>query len=90
MRDIGQRRKPPYAGLIHWYWIPETQTHIGLFDGADEDAGFDIDGGRWQTVCEEHGSICSHETKADARASTGLAEWCEECMDIYDARKETP
>jgi hypothetical protein len=38
----------------------QTGTTVGFYDG--EEAGMDTSGGRWQTVCEEHGNVCSHLT----------------------------
>jgi hypothetical protein len=38
------------------------------------------DGGRWQTVCEEHGGVISYETLAAAREfAPHPEEWCEYC-----------
>jgi hypothetical protein len=57
----------------------ETGHLVGLYDGITE--GMDTDAGRWQTVCEEHGWIISHE-----KYSTALSwlshplEWCDECQ----------
>jgi hypothetical protein len=34
----------------------------------------------WETICETHGGVCSHETRASA--SSWLShpeEWCEDC-----------
>lgn len=46
-----------------------------------EQAGLDLDGGKWLTICEDHGNICYHATKAlrddHARDSSG---WCEDCQ----------
>lgn len=78
-----------YAGLRRWYPNPITGGNVGLYDG--EPAGLDTDGGRWQTVCETHGSICSHLTFATARQFARQAdEWCEDCMAIVAARAESP
>lgn len=48
---------PDYASLRHWAKARTTGTHVGIYDGIE--AGMDTDGGRWQTVCEEHGSVIS-------------------------------
>lgn len=62
-----------------------TGTLVGLYDGGP--AGLDTEGGRWQTVCEEHGSICSHDTYAVAADFLSHpAEWCEDCQAILDAK----
>jgi hypothetical protein len=73
-------RKPPYAGLRRWYKNEVTGGHVGLYDG--EAAELDTEAGRWQTVCEDHGSICSHRTFDIARAfATCPEEWCEDCRE---------
>lgn len=47
-----------------------------------EPAGLDPAGGRWQTVCENHSHIISHETLATARSWLSHSdEWCEGCQD---------
>ena len=70
---------PDYAGLRQYRKARSTGTHVGVYDGVE--AGMDTDGGRWQTVCEEHGAICSHETLTLARDHASAPEgWCEACM----------
>jgi hypothetical protein len=58
----------------------ETGYYVSLYDGGP--AGMDTDGGRWQTVCEQHGWIISHTTFDFARGwLSHPLEWCEDCMD---------
>jgi hypothetical protein len=72
---------PDYAGLYQYRTARSTGLKVGLYDG--EAAGMDIDGGRWQTVCEPHGFICSHLTLAEAREHSVVPEeWCEACSAI--------
>ena len=56
-----------------------TIGHVGVYDG--QEAHMDTSGGRWQTVCEKHGEVCSHST---LRLAMLFAEqpwqWCEQCM----------
>ena len=61
-------------------------TLVVLWDGYEQ--GMDTDGGRWQTVCERHGWIISHETLATAQGWLPHADdWCEACADpAEDAR----
>lgn len=67
------------AGYITSRQTPtETWT---LYDGKK--ASMDTFAGRWQTVCETHGTICSHRTLKLAREQLKAGGWCEECMD-YD------
>jgi len=68
--------------LRNWYTnVPGGQhgpVTVGVYDGTE--AGVDTAGGRWQTVCEDHGQICSHTTLADARwHGRRPAKWCEVC-----------
>ena len=70
MRNAGQRQTARNK---------QTGTMTSVYDG--EAAGMDTDGGRWQTVCEDHGTICSHETLRTATMFVSIPlEWCEECM----------
>lgn len=50
-----------------------------LYDGIA--AGLDTASGRWQTVCEVHGTICSHTSRKVAAAHLNSADWCEACTD---------
>lgn len=69
---------PDFAGIKVYRKAQETGTYVGLYDG--EAAGMDTDGGRWQTVCEAHGWIISHPTRALAEAFLSHPlEWCERC-----------
>lgn len=69
-------------GLVERRKARSTGTQVGLYDG--EAARMDTDAGRWQTVCEDHGSICSHLDKGTARSFMAAPEqWCEDCMDKY-------
>ena len=35
----------------------------------------------WETICEPHGGVCSHATRALATAFLSHPEeWCEDCM----------
>lgn len=80
---------PDYAGLREWRKNPQTGHYVGLYDG--EAAGMDTDGGRWQTVCEEHGHIISHTTLALARSHMAVPiEWCEGCQDEAGDTPVTP
>lgn len=57
-----------------------TDGILSVWDGAA--AGMDTDGGRWQLVCESHGTIASYDRLRDARADgqAGHVDFCEECM----------
>lgn len=69
---------PDYAGLRAWLPNPSSGDHVGVYDG--EAAGMDTEAGRWQTVCEAHGTIISHRTLALALYQAEAPdEWCEAC-----------
>jgi hypothetical protein len=62
----------------------ETGTTILLYDNRD--GSFDeSDENGWFTVCEEHGSMCSHPTLQLAREwASEPTGWCEECQKLAD------
>lgn len=69
------------AGLCETRRCQATGRQVSLYDGGP--AGMDIEAGRWQTVCEDHGWVISHATYAVARSWLPVAnEWCEECMAV--------
>lgn len=40
----------------------------------------------WETVCTDHGGVCSHETRQVAKAWLSHPdEWCEYCMGNLEA-----
>ena len=62
-----------------------TGTLIILVDG--EKQGLDTDNGRqrWYLICEDHGGICSHETRAIAEEWMSEPNgWCFGCQNIRD------
>lgn len=57
----------------------ETGTVVQVVDNRD--GGFDCGDLGWVTVCVEHGTVASHETRALAfRFRPVPSEWCENCM----------
>jgi len=64
----------------------QTGTVVDLVDRGSNDDG----GGRWETICVDHGTVCSHETRALAvRFAPSPLDWCEVCMDINEQVKES-
>lgn len=57
-----------------------TGTLVSIYDSSHPDNVFDPDGGRWVTVCEDHGTLVNHRTLALAKAHLPHAVWCEECQ----------
>lgn len=75
------------AGVRGVYRNRIVGKHVVVYDGIA--AWLDTDGGRWQTVCETHATIYSHETLWLAHEfATAPANWCEDCDEI--ARKDEP
>lgn len=51
-----------------------TLVQLVFNSGADETQP-------WETICVDHGGVCSHETRALAVAWLAHPdEWCEDCM----------
>lgn len=70
------------AGLIRTRRCRATKRLVSVYDGIA--AGMDTDAGRWQTVCEDHGTVISHQTRALALAHSRSPEWCEVCYPSVD------
>lgn len=78
---MARQAMPDSAGLRSWHKSRATGTYVGVYDGIP--AGMDTDGGRWQTVCEPHGGIISHQTLELARGHAPRPDqWCEYCMGL--------
>ena len=66
--------QPSYAGLRSW--VRTAHGNVGVYDGIQ--ASMDTAAGRWQTVCETHGTIISHTTLKLAKAFAQVPEdWCD-------------
>ncbi len=73
------------AGCVQLRRARATGTVVGVYDGKA--AGFDHDDGAnpWSTVCETHGTIASHPTRALAVSHAADPEgWCEDCRTSRD------
>jgi hypothetical protein len=70
-----------FAGNAGWrstHLARSTGRPVSVYDGIA--AGMDVAGGRWQTVCEDHGCIVSHQTIRLARWHAPCPdEWCGVC-----------
>ena len=83
----GGAGKPERAGLRSYTRARSTGTHVGVYDGTE--AGMDAAGGRWKTVCEEHGWIISHPYLYQALSvAPRPQEWCDACSGRLPARPE--
>lgn len=79
------KRTAPSPGCIQESRSRLTGSEVGLYEA--EPAGYDPEGGRWVTVCHTHGTICNHETLVVARYHLPMCEWCEDCMELLEAKE---
>lgn len=70
-----------YAGEVKRSRSRLTGTLVVLFDTNKTDE-YDSDGGRWVTICDEHGTVCNHDTRKVAESHMPYVSWCEECGNI--------
>lgn len=78
---MARKQMPDYAGLRQYRKNRATGTYVGVYDG--EAAEMDTSSGRWQTVCEVHGSIIAHGTLALAiYHAADVTGWCEACGEV--------
>jgi len=67
------------AGLTDTRRARSTGTTVSLYDG--EPAGLDTEGGRYQTLCEDHSTVVAHTTLRAARSwLPAPEEWCDACQ----------
>lgn len=70
-----------FAGYRQAHFAQTTGTLVVVVDG--EAAGLDVEGGRWSTVCDDHGTVIAHDTLALAKShAADPAGWCEECQEV--------
>lgn len=64
------------SGIVLERKVRATGTRVYLEYAPDADPGQP-----WLTVCDDHGGVCSHETRTIATAWLSHPdEWCEDCM----------
>lgn len=69
---------PAMQGEIHRAVSRRTGTLVIVLD-ARLATWLDSDGGRWITMCDEHGTVCNHATRKLAMWHAPTVDWCEEC-----------
>lgn len=68
------------AGCVTQRRARTTDRLVGVYHA--EQAGLCTEGGAWVTVCEEHGTTCSHRTLALAcEHSAEPSGWCADCAE---------
>lgn len=83
MRKTPKYIKANYAGVLQARRSRATGTVVTIY--LAEEAGLDPAGGDYVTVCEDHGTLCNHQSLTLARAHAPYVEWCEECQGAEDA-----
>jgi hypothetical protein len=74
-------------GLIQRRKNRKTKTNIEVVDGKDSE--YCTEGGRWITLCVDHGFIMNYDTVTAAKKSASLPEdWCEECQKIIEQKRK--
>lgn len=69
------------ARLILERRVRATGTYVQLVDRGADDPDTLAGDHRWETICSEHGGVCSHETRKLAEGWLPHPdEWCEDCM----------
>lgn len=67
------------AGCVQLRRARQTGRVVGVYDSAESGIECDPDL-PWTTVCEEHGILVCHPTKALALSHASDPEgWCEDC-----------
>jgi hypothetical protein len=75
-----------YVGEIHRARSRRTGTLVIVLD-TQHAVWLDDDGGRWVTLCDEHSTVCNHQTRKLAMRHAPDVDWCEECT---GAREDAP
>ena len=87
LRKARRAEARSFAGFRSASIARSTGTLVLVLDG--EPAGLDTEGGRWQTICDDHGGICSHDTLALASSFASAPEqFCESCADQFYAEPQ--
>lgn len=83
------KHKPGYAGLIDYRKSRQDGVHVGLYRA--EEAGLDIDGGPYATICEEHSTLVNHDTLKLAKSHLPYPSgWCDSCREAHYGVNEGP
>jgi len=75
-RWLRLREAHTWAGYRSAHFARETGTLVVVVDAAAQG----LDGGKWMTICDDHGQCVGHETLALAQAhAANPLGWCEVC-----------
>lgn len=68
------------AGLVAVRWSLRRKRIVGVYEAAKQ--GIDGGGDKWCTLCEVHGCMVTHRTRAIAESFASHPEdFCEDCRD---------
>lgn len=66
------------AGCVQLRRSRSSNVVVGVYRASE--AGLDTSGGAWVTVCEDHGALVNHDTRATAISFAPYpSNWCEDC-----------
>lgn len=87
--EIKSERQSRLAGLKVQRYNRRTKSCFTVYDGIA--ANMDTSGGRWQVVCDKHGSILSVATRKQAERDAAQPEqFCEQCRAKVEAAPKKP
>lgn len=69
------------GGLVEWRKARSTGVRVELLDANDAPDFNPDEGGRWITLCCDHGNFVQHEQQHTAGSFMAAPEeWCEDCQ----------
>jgi hypothetical protein len=78
VRDPEEGSDASVKGLVQSTRARSTGTVIEVLDRRDDGEG-------WETICVDHGGVCTHDTRALAVSfASAPEEWCPTCIDPDD------
>lgn len=72
-----KRGESNIPGLRERRVVKTTGTTVALWDAEDANISSDH---RWVVTCEDHRTMTSYATLAEARVKLSTCEWCDECQ----------
>lgn len=88
-RELERIQKFGSGAIVQRRVARSTGTTVIVEDTHHWNAQCDSDGGRWATVCEDHGGVVNHEDQATARSfAAAPEEWCPDCQRNAGVKEE--
>jgi len=81
-----------YAGEVKRSKARSSRSTVILFDLRDPEAAWlgteEVEGVRWETLCDDHSTTCLHATRATAMSFLAAPEeWCEMCREAIEVEE---